>query len=104
MTSDAAKTKLLEAALSVFLRYGFRKTSMDEVARAAHISRQGLYLHFSSKEELFRATVKHLLSSGLEAACVSLHDGSVRCRSAWPGRSTRWSGVLSACSGPMRQT
>jgi AcrR family transcriptional regulator len=74
MTSDAAKTKLLDAALSVFLRYGFRKTSMDEVARAAHISRQGLYLHFSTKEELFRATVQHLLSGALEAASRCLKD------------------------------
>ncbi|HEX6245701.1 MAG TPA: TetR/AcrR family transcriptional regulator [Polyangiales bacterium] len=76
MTSDAAKTKLLDAALSVFLRYGFRKTSMDEVARAAHISRQGLYLHFSTKEELFRATVQHLLQSAFEAAAHSLEDGT----------------------------
>lgn len=76
MTSDATRTKLLEAALSVFLRYGFRKTSMEEVARAAHISRQGLYLHFSTKEELFRATVQHLLSNALETASASLNDAS----------------------------
>lgn len=54
---------LLEAALGVFLRYGYRKTSMDEVAQAAQISRQGLYLHFANKEELFRATVRHAFES-----------------------------------------
>jgi AcrR family transcriptional regulator len=35
--------RVLAAALEVFGRYGFRKTSMDEVARSADISRQGLY-------------------------------------------------------------
>ena len=74
MTNDGARTRLLDAALTVFLRYGFRKTSMDEVARAAHVSRQGLYLHVRTKEELFRATVQHLLSSALEAAGHSLMD------------------------------
>lgn len=69
--------QLLEAALGIFLRYGFRKTSMDEVARAAHISRQGLYLHFKTKEELFRATVRHLLDGALESAVGSLGDGSI---------------------------
>lgn len=76
MTIEPAKAKLLEAALSVFLRYGFRKTSMDEVARAAHISRQGLYLHFKTKEELFVATVQYLLHSAHEAASKSLADTS----------------------------
>lgn len=44
---------ILDASVSVFLRYGFRKTSMDDIARAAGISRQGLYLHFATKEALF---------------------------------------------------
>jgi TetR/AcrR family transcriptional regulator, regulator of autoinduction and epiphytic fitness len=67
MSSDPVRERVLEAALQVFLRYGFRKSSMDEVARAAHLSRQGLYLHFRSKEELFRATVEHFVR-GTEAA------------------------------------
>jgi AcrR family transcriptional regulator len=54
--SQTRPKNLLDASLSAFLRYGFRKTSMEEVARASHISRQGLYLHFQTKEDLFRAT------------------------------------------------
>lgn len=75
---DARQRKLLDAALTVFLRYGFRKTSMDEVARAAQVSRQGLYLHFATKEELFRATVQHALDGSLEAATAALGDASLR--------------------------
>lgn len=85
MSSDASETatpdprqeQLLDAALGVFLRYGFRKTSMEEVARAAHISRQGLYLHWKTKEDLFRATVRHFLHSTLRAASAQLADGNL---------------------------
>lgn len=62
-TDHSRRTALLDAALGVFLRFGYRKTSMDEVAQAAQISRQGLYLHFATKEELFRAAVQHAFES-----------------------------------------
>ncbi|MCQ8194311.1 TetR/AcrR family transcriptional regulator [Streptomyces rugosispiralis] len=52
---------IVRAAVGVFLRYGPRKTSMDDVARAAEISRQGLYLHFTTKDALFRAVVTQML-------------------------------------------
>jgi AcrR family transcriptional regulator len=45
----------LAAAATVFLRFGYRKTAMEDIARAAGMSRQGLYLHYATKEELFRA-------------------------------------------------
>ncbi|MBR0717374.1 helix-turn-helix domain-containing protein [Bradyrhizobium liaoningense] len=53
--SDQKSEAILDAALPVFVRHGFRKTSMADIARAAGISRASLYLSFSSKEELFRA-------------------------------------------------
>jgi TetR/AcrR family transcriptional regulator of autoinduction and epiphytic fitness len=74
LESDARQKNLLDASLTVFLRYGFRKTSMEEVARAARISRQGLYLHFKTKEDLFRATVRHFLSTTLRDARAKLED------------------------------
>jgi len=58
---DPRKPALLEAALQVFARHGYRKTSMEDVAQTAGVSRQGLYLHFPTKEDLFRATVCHSL-------------------------------------------
>jgi AcrR family transcriptional regulator len=56
----------------VFARYGYRKTSFDQVAQTAGASRQGLYLHFPSKEALFRAAVEHALSRHLSAAVAAL--------------------------------
>jgi len=84
---------VLSVALEVFGRYGFRKTSMDEVARSADISRQGLYLYFASKEELFRAAVRQELDTALTEASrcldeetVALEDRVVAALDAWMGR------------------
>lgn len=58
--NDARRESLLQAAIGVFLRYGYKKTSMDDLARAADLSRQGLYLHFATKEALFKEAVVYL--------------------------------------------
>ena len=91
--ADLRQAALLDAAVGVFARYGFRKTSMEEVARAAGVSRQGLYLQFANKEELFRKALEHSLSSQLNAAlaALSLRADSLECRiiaacDAWSGR------------------
>lgn len=72
--AEERRAELLDAALGVFARYGYRKASMDEVARAAGLSRQGLYLHFPSKDVLFRAVVAFLLDRALQAAEAALSD------------------------------
>jgi len=59
--STARRESILQAAIAVFLRYGFKKTSMDDLARAAGLSRQGLYLHFPTKDALFQEAVLSLL-------------------------------------------
>lgn len=57
----ARHESILQAAIGVFLRYGYKKTSMDDLARATGLSRQGLYLHFASKDALFKEAVLSLL-------------------------------------------
>jgi TetR/AcrR family transcriptional repressor of mexJK operon len=42
-----------EAAAGLFLEKGYQGTSMDEIAAAAQVSKQTIYTHFASKEELF---------------------------------------------------
>lgn len=48
---------ILEAASHLFLEQGFDGTSMDGVARRAGVSKQTVYSHFSSKEQLFGEAV-----------------------------------------------
>lgn len=68
------RVSVLESALLTFARFGYRKTSMDEVARAAHISRPGLYFLFTSKEALFRAAVGQALERDLATVEEVLAD------------------------------
>jgi AcrR family transcriptional regulator len=68
------REQVLGAALATFARYGYRKTSMEDVARAADISRPGLYFLFASKQNLFRAAVTHALDDDADAAKRSLAD------------------------------
>ncbi len=70
---DAARTPaLLEGAVTVFLRHGFRKTSMEDLARAAGLARQGLYLLYPNKAAVFRAAVDHLAAGILRDARAAL--------------------------------
>jgi AcrR family transcriptional regulator len=50
---ETTRDSLLEAARGRFLRFGPRKTTMDEVARAAGCSRTTLYAHFRNMEDLY---------------------------------------------------
>lgn len=90
---NAREERILAAALPVFGRYGFRKASMDEIARSADISRQGLYLRFASKDALFRAAVRHELDTALgevsrclDEEGVGLERRVVAALDAWLGR------------------
>ncbi|MBW2292054.1 MAG: TetR/AcrR family transcriptional regulator [Deltaproteobacteria bacterium] len=50
---ESTRDAILEAARGRFLRFGPRKTTMDEVARAAGCSRTTLYAHFRNMEDLY---------------------------------------------------
>ena len=77
---SAQREAILVAATAIFLRYGFKKTSMDDVARAAGVSRQGLYLYFDTKDLLFREALQHLMSHLISAARAAAEDGNLSLR------------------------
>ncbi len=61
--SATKRQQIHEAAVALFLDKGFDNTSMDEVADQAGVSKQTVYSHFKSKEELFSACVKEKCAS-----------------------------------------
>ena len=65
---------------------------MDEVARAAGVSRQGLYLVFSNKEELFRKALVHSLDLQLRAAETALSQREVGLEQRLVAACDAWSG------------
>ncbi len=74
----ARPEELVEAALAVFGEQGFRHTTLEEVAARAGVSKGTVYLYFTSKDDLFRAVVKHKVTALLEPAeaMARSHDGS----------------------------
>ena len=55
--SPKTKEVIINVASKLFGRYGFYKTSMDEIAKISRKAKGSLYYHFESKEELFKEVV-----------------------------------------------
>jgi AcrR family transcriptional regulator len=58
LTIDPKETAILRAAFECFARYGLRRTSMEDIAKGAGMSRPALYLHYAGKEDIFNALVR----------------------------------------------
>ena len=71
------RDEILERALTAFLRFGYRKSSMDAIAQTVGLSRQSLYNHFDNKRELFRATMVHAFWTSYERAAAALAEDSL---------------------------
>ena len=54
-----SKQQIIEAAGVIFERYGFKKTTMDDIAYAAGKGKSSLYYYFKNKEQVFEAVVAH---------------------------------------------
>ncbi|HRH16142.1 MAG TPA: TetR/AcrR family transcriptional regulator [Aquabacterium sp.] len=54
--------QLLEAAMSLFISKGLAGTRTEDVAQLAGVSKGTLYRYYASKEDLFKAVVRNLLS------------------------------------------
>lgn len=61
MAEKKVKEVIIEAATLYFSRYGFHKTTMDEIARHIHKAKGVLYYYFKNKEELFKEVVSQEL-------------------------------------------
>jgi AcrR family transcriptional regulator len=51
--------RLLDAATTLLVRWGYRKTTIDDVAREAGVGKGTIYLHWKDKKDLFRAALIH---------------------------------------------
>jgi AcrR family transcriptional regulator len=80
MTPPSKRERAVEAGARVFLRFGFARATMGDIAQSAGMSRPALYLIFCSKEEVFEAVVAHWIEDSLAriaaglAACSTLGE------------------------------
>ncbi len=81
MTSAAEDTKaaaILNSAFQAFATYGFRKTSMDDIAKGAGMSRPAVYLHYKNKEAIIRELTQFYYDEKTALVAQALAgDGSV---------------------------
>jgi AcrR family transcriptional regulator len=79
MTKDQTRDKILSVAARMFGKYGFRKTTVDEIARTAHKAKGSVYYYYKSKEELFLAVVCreiNVLKTGLTRIILDSQDAT----------------------------
>lgn len=58
VVKEEVRTYIVGVARKIFTRYGFRKTTMEQIAAATHKGKSSIYYYFQSKEEIFRAVVE----------------------------------------------
>ena len=71
--AESRRAAILDAALRVFGQYGYRRASMDDIAREAAIAKGTIYLSFAGKEEVFRALSQRLAQRMLAGAEAARH-------------------------------
>jgi len=77
-TTEAPRERVLRAAERQFRRYGYRRTTVDDITREAGVAKGSFYLHFASKEDAYLAVVEESLSRFLaKAEAVLRRQGSV---------------------------
>jgi len=54
---DSVREDILTIAQDIFSRYGYKKTTLDDIAQAIRKGKSSLYYYFSSKEDLFQAVI-----------------------------------------------
>ncbi len=71
-SADEKRQSILDAATTQFSQYGFRKTSMEDIAREAGLSRPSLYSYFANKEDVFRGVSQQLSEDAFRNAQIAL--------------------------------
>src|SRR6188508_1107169 len=75
---DDRTAEIIRAALELFVTRGFAATKLEDVARAASVSKGLPYRYFRSKEELFKAVIAEAIGDPLVRATefVDSYEGS----------------------------
>ena len=75
INKEEFRRKVIVSAGKIFSRYGFKKTTMDEIAKALKMGKSSIYYYFESKEEIFEAVVRweaNILRNELSKAIKSV--------------------------------
>jgi AcrR family transcriptional regulator len=62
INKEEMRDSVLRVAQEIFTRFGFQKTTMDDIAKGMGKGKSSIYYYFTSKEEIFSAVVEKELS------------------------------------------
>ena len=65
---EEIRATIVEAARDIFSRYGYKKTTLDDIASSLHRVKSSLYYYFKNKEDLFRAVIEYEASRAIKAS------------------------------------
>lgn len=71
--SDEKKEMILRHAARVFARYGYVKTTLEDIGRESHLNKASVYYYYKSKEDIYAAVVQDEFNrfySGTRALCL----------------------------------
>ncbi|MGB1342019.1 MAG: TetR/AcrR family transcriptional regulator [Pseudomonadales bacterium] len=102
MTNDTKRDAIISAASEQFKRYGYRKTSMDDISKRMDISRASLYSYFDNKDEIYRNVSLAIHQRALARAKQHLEVGSSTTGS-FPALEIRVERALLARHGPFQK-
>ena len=77
VNKEEFREKVIITSGQIFSRYGFKKTTMDEIARALKMGKSSVYYYFKSKEDIFEAVVLYeanILRNELTTAIKSVES------------------------------
>jgi AcrR family transcriptional regulator len=69
------RTTLLKTALTVFSTKGYAAATLDDVAKAAHVTRGAIYWHFKSKADLYNTLVDEFSARGAAVVQQAIAEG-----------------------------
>ena len=70
--------KIIDAAIELFGRHGFRGTTLDQIAKRAKLSKPNLLYYFKSKHDLYVVALSHVMEQWLLPLEALDPDGSPR--------------------------
>jgi AcrR family transcriptional regulator len=77
LDKEEVKNSIIAVARQIFSRFGFKKTTMDEIAIASRKGKSSIYYYFESKEDIFQAVVEKeasMLRRELQEAIKTVDD------------------------------
>lgn len=55
--NESVRVSILEAAQTLFAKFGYKKTTMEDIAQELHKGKSSLYYYYKNKEEIFQAVI-----------------------------------------------